>query len=53
MKVRVRQHHNKLWMVEVWKWYWPFWVMIELRNNFDDAMSCADRIKNPTIVEVQ
>ena len=53
MKVRVRQHHNKWWMVEVWNWYWPMWKKVDSSNDFDVEMAIADRIKNPTIVEVQ
>lgn len=53
MKVRVRQTYGGAWAVEVWRWYIPIWWYITSESNFDNAMMKADKIKNPTIVEVQ
>lgn len=54
MKVRVKQTPYKWWVVEKWRW-WPFWTYVPNTSTqtFDDAVATADRIKNPTILEVQ
>lgn len=53
MKVRVKQHYNKMWHVEVWRWWWPFWWRVDGSRSFDDAKDMADMIKNPTFLDVQ
>jgi hypothetical protein len=55
MRVRVKQNIDKWWHVEVWHWYWPFWTRVKGAGSrtFDEAKERADRLKNPTILEVQ
>ena len=53
MKVRVIQSYNGWWNIETKPWYMPVWRYVASRHSFDAAMEMADKLKNPTIVEVQ
>lgn len=55
MKVRIKQAPDNWWRVEIWRWWWPFWTYSPATSTqtFDAAKAIADRIKNPTILEVQ
>lgn len=54
MRVRVILHHDKSWRIEKRRWYWPFWTVVSQGwRNFDEAKQIADRIKHPTILELE
>jgi hypothetical protein len=53
MRVRVIQHHDNFWRVQKRYRFWPFWItVVDDINTFDSAKVIADRLKNPTILEL-
>lgn len=48
------------WIVQVWSWYWPFWVRVDsvrtdmpTRDAKSEAIEIAKRYLHPEIIEVK
>jgi hypothetical protein len=59
MKVRIIEQPSRYssdevtWNVQVWRWYWPFWVTVEDHLPRSIATSYARTLAQPTIEEVK
>lgn len=53
MKVRVRQESGGWFVTEVKHWYWPFWQFAGYSLSKERAISRAQTLKNPEIIEIK
>lgn len=53
MRVRIKQSSVNGWDIEVWHWWWPFWIEQRRWLSEKDAIAFAKILKDPMIVEIK
>lgn len=53
MKLRIVNDNYSGYEVQIWRWYWPFWMMpgysINTFRSVSQAEEYANKIKNPVV----
>lgn len=53
VRVRIKQSSVNGWDIEVWHWWWPFWIEQRRWLSEKDAIAFAKILKDPMIVEIK